>query len=129
MSRLSIETPTGQTAFEPGAEIDVYLEWELENEPEAVELRLVWNTAGKGDTDLDVVQTERFEWPSPSESRRTTLTLPASPYSFSGKLISLVWALELVALPGKDSARKVITIAPGGREVVLTRNSEETSSW
>ncbi len=37
---------------------------------------------------------------------------PRSPYSFSGKLISLIWALELVALPGREAARTEITLAP-----------------
>lgn len=129
MSRLNIETPGGRIAFDPGAEIDVYLEWELDDEPEAVELRLVWNTSGKGDTDLDVVQTEHFDWPSRSETRRTTITLPRQPYSFSGKLISLIWALELIALPSDESTRLEFTIAPGGREVLLTRNTEEGSPW
>jgi hypothetical protein len=129
MSRLSIETPTSLTAFEPGAEIDVYLAWDLESEAEVIELRLVWNTSGKGDTDLEVVQSQRFEWPSRNESRQTTVTLPRQPYSFSGKLISLLWALELIALPGEESTRREITIAPGGREVLITRNAEEASPW
>lgn len=129
MSRLSIETSGGSTTFDPGAEIDVFLEWDLEEEPEAVELRLVWNTSGKGDTDLEVARTERFEWPSRSGSRRTTVTLPREPYSFSGKLISLIWALELIALPGEASTRREITIAPGGREVRMIDDGGEASPW
>lgn len=129
MSRLTIETPTGQTAFEPGAEIDLYLEWDLDDEPEAIELRLVWNTSGKGDTDLEVARTERFEWPSRRESRQASVMLPRQPYSFSGKLVSLIWALELIALPGDASTRREITIAPGGREVRITGIREEESPW
>lgn len=129
MSQLSIETASSQSAFEPGAEIDVYLEWTLDDEPEAVELRLVWNTSGKGDTDLEIVQTQRFEWPSRNEMKQTTITLPREPYSFSGKLISLIWALELIALPGEASTRKEITIGPGGTEVLITPRGEGGSPW
>jgi hypothetical protein len=129
MSRLGIETADGRSVFEPGAEIDVFLEWDLEDEPEAVELRLVWNTAGKGETDLEVARSERFEWPARNGSRRTTITLPRNPYSFSGKLISLIWALELVAFPGEVSTRKEITIAPGGREVLISGNDEDPPQW
>lgn len=120
MSRLQIDTVNDRTEFEPGAEITVFLKWDLHQSPDAVELRTVWNTAGKGDTDVGVVSTQRFDSPSQRESRQTTITLPVGPYSFSGKLISLVWALELVALPGGESARFEITIAPGGREVMIT---------
>ena len=125
MSNLHIDTAEQQTAFEPGAEIEVYLEWDLDEPAEAVELRLVWNTSGKGTTDVAVVKTVRFDGPSQQESRRTTLTLPLSPYSFSGTLVSLIWALELVALPSGESARTEITIGPGGEEVVLSAAAAE----
>jgi len=39
--------------------------------------------------------------------------------SFSGKLISLVWALELVVLPKGASTRQEIKIGPGAKEVRL----------
>ncbi len=119
MSRIAIETPDGRMNFEPGSEVEVYLDWDLDQEAEAVELRLVWNTAGKGDTDVEVVDTQRFEYPSLRESRRATVVLPASPYSFSGTLVSLIWAFELIAMPEMISARQEIVIAPGGTEVQL----------
>ena len=117
MSTLSVATVDGRTEFHPGEEIDVDVSWEFEEPPEAIELRLVWNTAGKGTTDLRVVQTERFDEPPLSDRRRKTLTLPRSPYSFSGKLVSVIWALELVALPKEDSERLEITIGPNAQEV------------
>ncbi|HUG91195.1 MAG TPA: hypothetical protein VML55_10190 [Planctomycetaceae bacterium] len=120
MSRMHVETTDGQTRFEPGAEIHVRLEWDLEREPDTLELRLVWNTAGKGTADLDVVETVRFDAPMSHGDRTASMRLPDSPYSFSGKLISLVWALELVALPGRESTRHEILIGPGAREVQLT---------
>jgi hypothetical protein len=119
MNRLQIQTPDGWSNFHPGDEIDLDLSWDLDAPPAALELRVVWNTAGKGTTDLSVVHSQTIESPAPRESRRMTITLPTSPYSFSGKLVSLIWALELIALPGKDSTRQEIIIAPGGQEVVL----------
>jgi hypothetical protein len=119
MNELQIRTPEGWTSFEPGAEIDLDLSWDLTAEPQSLELRIVWNTAGKGTTDLSVVQSYPIDSPAPRDAQRMTITLPASPYSFSGKLVSLIWALELVALPGMQSTRQEIIIAPAGREVVL----------
>jgi hypothetical protein len=126
MSRLQIEPPDGRTHFEPGTEIEARITWELDEPCEALELRLVWNTAGKGTTDLAVVDTVRFENPPPQGSEPVALRLPHSPYSFSGRLVSLVWALELVALPDGDSTRQEIVVAPAGREILLGSTAEST---
>src|SRR5262245_43430530 len=103
MNSLHVEPLDGRTAFEPGQSIEVQARWEFDEPPQAVELRLVWSTRGKGEADLGVAQTVRFENPSASESRQCTLELPESPYSFSGKLISLIWTIELEAEPSGDS--------------------------
>lgn len=93
--------------------------WQIENEPEQAEIRLFWYTQGKGTTDLEVVQTQKFENPQQADERDFSLQLPAAPYSFSGKLISLVWALELVIEPGDWVERAEITMSATGAEVVL----------
>src|ERR1043166_4380135 len=58
-------------------------------------------------------------WNLAQPPRAVGLRLPESPYSFSGKLISLVWALELVAEPSKEVIRREFVLAPGGEEVRL----------
>jgi hypothetical protein len=117
MSTLSVATTDGRTAFAPGEEIEVELQWELEEAPQAIELRLVWNTSGKGTTDVDVARSERIDEPSAAGRVRKTILLPRSPYSFSGQLVAIVWALELVALPSEESTRLEIVIGPGEAEV------------
>ncbi|MBS0205745.1 MAG: hypothetical protein JSS49_22820 [Planctomycetes bacterium] len=118
MSELAIHLDD-RTAFEPGETISVLIDWSLQIQPDAIELRAVWNTAGKGTTDVGIEQTLRIDSPNLSDSRRVSFTLPAAPYSFSGTLISLVWALELVALPSGVSCRQEITIAPDSSEIEL----------
>ncbi len=121
MGELAIEIVGGRTAFEPGETVEVIAGWSLDREPEAVEVRLAWATRGKGTEDMAVVRTERFERPKAVDGRRFALELPAAPYSFSGKLVSLVWILELVALPSKEARHIEITIGPGAREGLLRR--------
>jgi hypothetical protein len=87
--------------------------------PAAVELRLFWFTKGKGAGDLTVVDKVRFDAPTERERRRFQLMLPEGPYSFVGRLVSLVWAVELVVLPGDEAARTELVIAPGARPVML----------
>ncbi len=119
MNQLAITSSDGRTAFEPAETISVDAHWDLDSEPDALEVRLVWNTSGKGTTDIHVETTIPLKIQGQTGSHTTELKLPAAPYSFSGKLVSLLWALELVAKPLKESGRTEITIAPGAREVLL----------
>jgi len=119
MSELVIQTAENRTAFVPGQEIAGQVSWTLDKQPDSLELRLIWYTRGKGTTDQETVHVIAFDSPKLQDQREFRLTLPEGPYSFSGKLISLIWALELVALPGKEQARLEIVVAPNAVEVTL----------
>ena len=119
MPDLAIEFENDRRSFEPGEEISVMLSWNLESPHQAIELRAVWNTEGKGTTDLGIEHSITIDSPDSTGSRRMSFTLPEAPYSFSGHLISLVWALELVVKPSEQSCRKEFTMAPGAAEVIL----------
>ena len=119
MNQLKIGTRENRTSFQPGEELEGAAGWELERKPESVEVRLIWFTRGKGTEDVGLVETVRFEQAQAAEARPFRVRLPGQPYSFSGKLISLIWAVELVVLPGKQSARFEFVLAPSGKEVAL----------
>jgi len=124
MNSLSVKSSDGRDAFSPGETIEVDLRWELDTEPAALELRCVWTTAGKGSTDIGIEKTVRLNAPGIAGSRRIELGLPAAPYSFSGKLVSLIWGFELVAQPSDESCRRTFTLAPEGRGVLLHRSED-----
>lgn len=125
MSWIRIETRDGVTAFRPGDEVAGTVRWRLDQRPRSLELRLFWYTKGKGDQDVGVVDSLPLVEPdleSPSEgSRSFAFRLPAGPYSFSGHLISLLWALEAVAeTAGRTQAeRREIVVSPTGREILI----------
>lgn len=121
--KLQIGLRDNRTAFAPGDEIAGAVLWEIDQVPTQAELRLLWFTRGKGTEDVGVVDSVRFEEPQAGDTRPFSLRAPASPYSFSGKLISVIWALELVLEPGEHCERKEITVGPGAREVVVTSAS------
>lgn len=110
-----------RTTFSPGEELAGAALWEFPEAPSFAEVRLVWSTKGKGSEDAAVVDTISFPSPQPGDTRPFKFELPESPYSFSGKLISLVWAVELVLQPGNHCARCEIVVAPDGKEVILPR--------
>ena len=119
MNMVSISTRDGRTEFSPGDRVELEAEWQLVELPRAVDIRLVWYTRGKGSQDVEVVERLAFADPKQAEARPFAIQAPLEPYSFSGKLISLIWALELVLQPGKESTRLELTIAPNKEEIVL----------
>ena len=119
MSELQIQLQANEARFHPGDILQGTVSWNFPQASRALELRLFWFTQGKGTPDSGVVEKLRFDRPVPIATHPFQFTLPQGPYSFSGQLISLTWALELVSEPGKEVARQEIVIAPEGKEIEL----------
>lgn len=122
MSDLRVEVEGGAVAFHPGDEVRGTASWSLDEEPTSVELRLFWRTEGKGTEDIGVVETVPFDGAGRQDRRDFHVRLPPAPYSFSGRLVSLVWGLEVVAEPGAVAGRQDIVLSPTGREIVLGKS-------
>ena len=119
MDKLSIHFRGDKTAFTPREAVQGAIQWSLEANPRSLELSLFWYTAGKGTRDVGVVETLTFHHPGASGSKAFAFTLPDGPYSFSGKLVSLIWALELTCSSAHDTVRQEIIVSPTTREIVL----------
>jgi hypothetical protein len=128
MSQLKIAIRDDRVQFYPGDEIVAAAYWKLDGPPKSVEARLFWFTRGKGTQDVNIVETVRFENPQIEEAQPARFHLPEAPYSFSGKLVSLIWALELVAEPGSESTRIELTVSPTGQEILLHKSGVAPSS-
>jgi hypothetical protein len=109
---LELELEQGRTSFEPGARVRGVAAWSAQTVPSGMELRLIWATHGPGGRDLRIAQTIPFGEPLAAERRPFVFTLPAEPYSFRGRLISLTWTLALVALPGEEKTLVDLVVAP-----------------
>jgi hypothetical protein len=117
---MRIEIDGGRQSFRPGQQVTGTVEWSLDRDPKSVTLRLFWYTRGKGDRDVEVVREIAFPQPQRAQGARFEIVVPDSPWSFSGKLISLVWALELVADRGSSELERLdLTVSPTGNEIVL----------
>lgn len=116
---IEIRIRDDRRAFRPGETVTGEATWALDRPPQSVELRLFWFTRGRGTGDVDIVKIVNFESPHQHDSRRFEVLLPESPHSFSGKLISLTWAIEVVAKPGETAARNEFVVSPSLAEIVL----------
>ncbi|HXO22144.1 MAG TPA: hypothetical protein VOA87_19675 [Thermoanaerobaculia bacterium] len=119
MTRVQVELRDGRLAYHPGDDIEGTARWQLDRPPKSAELRLFWFTEGRGDRDLEVIETLRFDAPAADDHRDFQLHLPAGPYSFAGKLIRLRWAIEVEVEPGSRVARTDLTVAPAGEAIRL----------
>ncbi|RMF43447.1 MAG: hypothetical protein D6753_05160 [Planctomycetota bacterium] len=119
---ISIQLENDQQAFQPGDTIAGTASWQdLSKPPERVEVRLIWFTRGKGDLDVGIHETRTLAHPAESGREPFRFVAPDEPYSFSGKLISLVWAIEAIAFPSQEAAQVEIVVAPEGKEILLHR--------
>ena len=119
MVDLTIDLEQCKTAYRPGEVIAGTARWQSDEPLKHLALRLLWYTQGKGDEDAGLVEEQENEQPDLSDSRVFHFTLPNGPYSFSGTLISLTWAIELIAQPGDHCHRQEITVTPTSQEIIL----------
>ena len=120
MANLQIDIEGGKRNFSPGDTLAGRASWSVDADPSSAELRLFWYTSGKGTQNVGIVQTVPFGAPQRSDRREFRIVLPQEPYSCSGTLISIIWALELIIEPDALTERVEFTMAPGGTEVMLT---------
>jgi hypothetical protein len=123
MNELTFDIELDRTSFAPGETVIGTVRWRCVEHPDNADLQLLWYTEGKGNEDVGLVEETHFDMPQSAESRPFEFALPDGPYSFSGKLISLTWALELHV--DKEFIRKEIVVSPTGEEISLheTRTS------
>jgi hypothetical protein len=126
MIAISIDQPTSN--FRPGEIISGTVSWsDLAPQTEGLETRLLWYTEGKGSQDVEVVDSVKHEAPQSAGSFRFEFVAPTRPFSFSGKLISLLWTIEVVLFPSHEGFREPLTISSDGSEIKLDRSFGDTA--
>ena len=105
-----------QNAYLPGAELCAEVQYALP-EPGFISLRLFYFTAGKGTENVEVVGEKKFAAPAARGREQVAFRLPHAPWSFSGELITLTWALEAVSEKAAEHARAEFVLSPSGREI------------
>ncbi len=122
---ITISFDDSTTHFRPGETVSGTVSWSgLGSETDRLDIRLLWYTEGKGDQDVEVVNSLPLTVTQPDGSTGFEFTAPTRPFSFSGKLISLIWAIEVVLFPGREGFREPMTLSMDGSEVKLEKSFE-----
>ena len=116
---IAINIDAEQMAFRPGETINGSISWSLPVAPAQVSVELFWTTRGKGAIDSEVVQSKQIKQPGAAGEERFALVIPNGPYSFSGKLVSVLWGLRLIIHPSQEQAQVNLTVSPTGAEINL----------
>jgi hypothetical protein len=123
MSGLHIDITDHQQSFFPGQVLSGTVYWDNQVSAKDVTLRLLWYTEGRGTEDIGIVETMDFPAAQLTNRYSFEFSLPIGPYSFSGHLISLVWALELQV--DKEWLRKEFILSPTGSEILLEASAHD----
>lgn len=120
MSQL-IELQDGGT-FRPGETLRGRV-LNIPDGPGTAELRLFWHTRGRGTEDLEVIGSKVLR-----SNDEFQFKLPLGPPSFSGNLVSVVWALELVDADGEAIDSCEFIMSPTGSVLLLGHVDEPRHS-
>lgn len=116
---LQISLDRDPAVFRPGESVAGRATWREVAKARSVAVRLYWTTSGRGTTDTEVVAESAVENPTEHGETRFSLLLPPAPPSFSGKMITLSWGVELLVEPGEHATQMEILVSPTGQEIRL----------
>ncbi|MGB0991880.1 MAG: hypothetical protein ACPG32_05365 [Akkermansiaceae bacterium] len=122
---IQIHVDYDHTEFTPGDTISGKVTWADVGKTKKVALRLFWHTTGRGTKDVELVHEEL--WPAAQSEGEFSIVLPSEPYSFSGKLIALKWALEAVILPEETTVIYEFVLSPNGKNIMLETVQESVT--
>lgn len=127
MDKISIQLKDGKISYQPGEKICGELEWDLTQEVENIAINVFWYTEGMGDQDSEIAETEIIKSPLKSDRQSFKIELPMAPYSYSGKITSLKWALEATTLKNKVKDVKEFSMMPENKEIILPEIKKDIS--
>lgn len=114
------------TKLEPGQKVSGKILWALDKAPKEICLSMGWITEGRGTQDSKIEAEKIWETNEISGEEDFEFTLPPSPYSFEGTLISLNWAIELSLKKGKSEYRLPLTVSPTDSPAALGQIVDES---
>ena len=121
MIKISFNEPSA--TFAPGDPINGTVTWKSVSEDTShFEIRLIWFTSGKGSIDVEVVDSISVAKTAAAGETEFKFTAPTRPFSFSAKLISLNWSVEVVEFPSCDGHKQNFVLSSDRNEIFLKKS-------
>ena len=127
MDKISVHLKDGKTNYRPGERIRGEIEWDLSKDVKEILINIFWYTIGRGDQDSEIAATKTIKMPLRSERQSFEMELPLAPYSYSGQITTLKWAVEAVTLKGKVKAVEEFDMTPKDKEIILPKVQQQSS--
>ena len=124
MAQILIECPT--TGVRPGDTIAGEALWDLEEDPRSITVSMGWWTEGKGTRDERILESKEIENAGRIGKDAFRFQIPDGPLSFSGKLISLDWAIEVRPEKGNAKAVHPFVVSATDHEIDISVHSYES---
>ncbi|MDD5597684.1 MAG: hypothetical protein PHV82_07050 [Victivallaceae bacterium] len=124
MDKISLMLRDGRTSYRPGGKIRGEVEWDLSRDVRDITINIFWYTGGVGDQDSEAAVSEKIDMPMQNGRRSFEMELPMAPYSYSGRITSLKWAVE-ASVSDEVKDVKEFSITPDNREIVLPEVKEQ----
>src|SRR5690348_448767 len=99
MADIHIELSNGRLEYGQNEMLEGKVRWNVDQAKSAI-LRFFWRTEGKGIQDLGLQEELSFDTPRTMDERSFRFKVPAGPWSYDGKLVSIRWTLEFQVEPG-----------------------------
>ena len=112
MERATIELDSA--TVKPFGSLSGTVRWGSGARPPSLELRVFWMTRGRGTEEVETVVSAAVPLTADG-SAAFTIDVPGLPWSFSGQLVSVAWAIELVDDQGEGCALADFVLSPDGR--------------
>ncbi|MCC5844161.1 MAG: hypothetical protein JJU05_07920 [Verrucomicrobia bacterium] len=127
MNTLTLTFHQNLTRYFPGEPLRGAVNWNLEKEEKHLTVQLLWHTSGESVTNRSIVETLTWESPGRQGERAFEFTLPEAPHSFQGHLITLHWAVEVIARKNKLSEQLEFTLSPTGEPIQIPKIDPDPS--
>jgi hypothetical protein len=118
-----------RACWSPGETVRAEVRWEVPVPPEGVEVRLLWETRGRGDREEGVAA--QVDLPAPAALGRESvqLSLPEGPWSYEGRILQIAWLVDAILWPSGEQARAELVLSPTGHALqpLLEADDEDTA--
>ena len=119
MSTLKLRLDGDKKEFLPASSLSGVVEWTDVSTDDTINVTLLWYTSGRGTEHIELCDAVVELTDRHTGTSQFSFQLPPFPYSFSGKLITVTWAVEARTTRDATFVRLEFVMAPEGKEIHL----------